>query len=121
MTQSVIDLDFEGTELFEADLVQNLVLTPKGRRLERRRKNPSAEFKKGIKKSGKGVKKPRRKMIEFAMDEIGKEWKEALDEDHKEKTTQEILELLLPRSSAVVKAPLQKYQKKLHKEYLVPY
>ena len=100
---SVIDLDAEQTELFDAQLLAGILQTPRQRRQERR-----TDFQKIIKDMHE--KKAKRKdgsfpakvpvqrasKIDFATKDLHKAWNEGMDEDLKEKTVQEIFDLLLP-------------------------
>ena len=94
ITVPVIDLDFDGHELFEAELLDEMTKTPKERRLQRR-----LEHQKDVEAVEANKTPVRKRRIDYAMRDLDKSWHDGMDEDLKTKTTEEIFDLLLPRSS----------------------
>ena len=113
ITVPVIDLDFDGHELFEAELLDEMTKTPKERRLERRK-----EQEKDVASAAKAP-GSRRRRIDYAMRDLDKSWHDGMDEDLKVKTTAEIFDLLLPRSSLAKKTKLKPYKSKLMKDCII--
>ena len=99
----VIDLDVGQTEIFNALYIEGILQTPRERRQGRRdqwqKVLKELHEKKGKRKDGSTpAKMPVQKAskMDFATKDLNKAWNEGMDEDLKEKTVQEIFDLLLP-------------------------
>ena len=103
MKVDVIDLDVGQTEIFNAQYIEGILQTPRERRQGRRDKwqkiIEELHEKKGKRKDGSTPAKmpmQRASKMDFATKDLNKAWNEGMDEDLKEKTVQEIFDLLLP-------------------------
>ena len=99
----MIDLDVGQTEIFNAQYLEGILQTPRERRQGRRDKWQKVleelHAKKAKRKDGsKPAKMPvqRASKMDSATMDLNKAWNEGMDEDLKEKTVQEIFDLLLP-------------------------
>jgi hypothetical protein len=109
----VISLDFDGSEVFEAQLLEGVLKCPKVRRIERR-----AEHLKAIEIWKKKDRVGRKKLkIDYAMRDLHSAWHDGMEEDLKDKTVQEIFDLLLPRCGQGSGKAIEK-QAKLKKDSL---
>ena len=112
ITAPVIDCDFDGHELFEAELLDEMTKTPKERRLQRRLEHAKdVEAHAACKTTA-----VQRRRIDYAMRDLDKSWHDGMDEDLKMKTTEEIFDLLLPRSSLSKQMKPKPYTSKFMKD-----
>ena len=112
ITIPVVDLDFDGADIFELDLLAGVHKTPKARRAERRKE--FLEKIEAIKKPCKAKGKFKRVKMDYAMKELSKGWHEGMDEDLKEKTVSEVFDLLIPgagKDRSNVKIKKSKFKK----------
>ena len=125
MTVSVLDLDADQQEIFDAELLTGVLKTPKQRRLELRdafdKELQEIEDRRqaGKKDCGEDPKAPvkRKGKIDYAMRDLDKAWREGMDEDLKEKTVAEIFALLLPGAGNEKQRKMRKMTKsKLKKD-----